>query len=167
MSAAMRSSYGHGVLEDRRHRPVLSGTRVSQRGGLQLARVLTLNRWVAFAILVFLDVICVGMGMGVPIFCIGLGFPVGWYVAARATRSTCNLGEVLKRTVVQATVASAVTFAMMALIWGNVARMLLDPAADFANFGIPMILYDPKASFVGWLLLMIVISPVLQLLTTS
>ena len=145
---------------------MLSGTRVSPRGGLQVARLLTLNRWAAFAIFVFLDVICVGMGMGVPIFCIGLGFPVGWYVAARATRSTCNLGEVLKRTVVQATVASAVTFAMMALIWGNVARMLLDPAADFANFGIPMILYDPKASFVGWLLLMIFISPFLQLLTT-
>ena len=131
-----------------------------------MARLLTLNRWVGFGIFVFLDVLCVGLGMGVPIFCIGLGFPVGWYVAARAARSACNLGEVLKRTVVQATVASAVTFAMMALIWGNVARMLLDPAADFANFGIPMILYDPKVSFIGWLVLMIFISPFLQLLTT-
>ena len=131
-----------------------------------MARLLTLNRWVAFAIFVFLDVLCVGMGMGVPIFCIGLGFPVGWYVAARAVRSTSDLAEVLRRTVVQATVTSAVTFAMMALLWGNVARMLFDPAADFANFGIPMILYDPKVSFMGWLVLMIFISPFLQLLTT-
>jgi hypothetical protein len=145
---------------------VLSGTRVSQSGGLQVVRLLILNRWVAFAIFVFVDVLCVGMGMGVPIFCIGLGFPVGWYVAARAARSTCDLGEVLKRTVVQATATSAVTFAMMALLWGNVARMLFDPAADFANFGIPMILYDPKVSFIGWLVLMIFISPFLQLLTT-
>ena len=44
--------------------------------------------------------------------------------------------------------------------------MLGDPTADFANFGIPMILYDPKISFVGWLILMIFISPFLQLLTT-
>ena len=64
-------------------------------------RLLTLNKWAAFAVFVLLDVICVGMGMGVPIFCIALGFPVGWYIAARALRSTSNLGTVLKRTVVQ------------------------------------------------------------------
>jgi hypothetical protein len=34
------------------------------------------------------------------------------------------------------------------------------------NFGIPMILYDPRASFIGWMVLMIIISPVLQILTT-
>jgi hypothetical protein len=129
-------------------------------------RLLTLNKWVAFAVFVFLDVICLAMGMGVPIFCIALGFPVGWYIAARALRSTSNVGTVLKRTVVQATLTSAVTFAMMALIWGNTARLLGDPAADFANFGIPMILYEPKISFVGWLVLMIFISPFLQLLIT-
>jgi hypothetical protein len=44
--------------------------------------------------------------------------------------------------------------------------MLFDPLTDFADFGIPMILYDPRVSFVGWLVLMIVISPFLQLLTT-
>ena len=125
-----------------------------------------MNKWAAFVVFVLLDVICVGMGMGVPIFCIAVGFPVGWYIAARALRATSNVGTVLKRTVVQGTVTSAVTFAMMVLIWGNTARMLGDPAADFANFGIPMILYDPKISFVGWLILMIFISPFLQLLTT-
>lgn len=131
-----------------------------------MARLLTLNKWLAFAIFVFFDVLCVGMGMGVPIFCIGLGFPVGCYIAARAARSTSDLGEVLKRTLLQATATSGVTFAIMAVIWGSVAPMLLDPAADFVNFGIPMILYDPKVSFVGWLVLMIFISPFLQLLTT-
>jgi len=129
-------------------------------------RLLSLNKWAAFAVFVLLDIICVGMGMGVPIFCIGLGFPLGWYIAARAVRSTSDLGVVLKRTVVQATLTSAVTFAMMALLWGNASRLLLDPTADFANFGIPMILYEPKVSFVGWLVLMIFISPFLQLLTT-
>jgi hypothetical protein len=132
-----------------------------------MARLLTLNRWAAFAIFVFLDVLCVGLGMGVPIFCIGLGFTVGCHIAARAALSTSDLAEVLKRTVLQATVTSAVTFAMMALIWGSVAPMLFDPAADFVNFGIPMILYDAKVSFVGWLVLMVFISPFLQLLTTT
>jgi hypothetical protein len=135
-------------------------------GRTGMSRLLKLNRWAAAAIFVLLDIICVGMGMGVPIFCIGLGFPVGWYIAARAVRSNPDLGVVLKRTVVQATLTSAVTFAMMAVIWGSVAPMLLDPTADFVNFGIPMILYEPKVSFVGWLVLMIFISPFLQLLTT-
>ncbi|MDH4209191.1 MAG: hypothetical protein OEV76_09980 [Anaerolineae bacterium] len=131
-----------------------------------MARLLIVNRWVAFAIFVVLDVICVGLGMGVPIFCIALGFPVGWYVAARAVRSNADLGEVLKRTFARATATSAITFGMMALLWGSVTPMLFDPSADFANFGIPMILYDPRVSFIGWLVLMIFISPFLQLLTT-
>lgn len=129
-------------------------------------RLLSLNKWVAFAVFVLLDVICLAMGMGVPIFCIALGFPVGWYIAARVLRSTSDVGTVLKRTVVQGTVTSAATFAMMVVIWGNTARLLGDPAADFANFGHPMILYEPKISFVGWLVLMIFISPFLQLLIT-
>jgi hypothetical protein len=54
----------------------------------------------------------------------------------------------------------------MAALWGPTAKLLFDPQADLVNFGIPLILYDPRASFVGWLVLMIAISPFLQLLTT-
>jgi hypothetical protein len=55
----------------------------------------------------------------------------------------------------------------MAVIWGSAAwPMLFNPEADFSNFGHPFILYDPKVSFMGWLILMIVVSPFLQLLTT-
>ncbi len=54
----------------------------------------------------------------------------------------------------------------MIIIWGPTMAMLFDPYADFENFGIPLILYDPKISFVGWQVLMILISPFLQLLTT-
>ena len=54
----------------------------------------------------------------------------------------------------------------MLIIWGPISTMLLNPYADFANFGIPMILYDPKISFIGWIILMVFISPFLQLLTT-
>ena len=44
--------------------------------------------------------------------------------------------------------------------------MLFDPMSDFQNFGHPFILYDPKISFIGWSILMIFISPFLQMLTT-
>jgi hypothetical protein len=45
--------------------------------------------------------------------------------------------------------------------------MLLDPSADLANFGIPLILFDPRASFIGWIVLMTIISPILQVLATA
>jgi len=54
----------------------------------------------------------------------------------------------------------------MALLWGHFVTMLFDPAANLANFGMPMILFEPQASFIGWLALMIVISPFLQFLMT-
>lgn len=122
-------------------------------------------RW-ALGAFVILDVICVGLGMGVPIFCILFGFLVGWYIARMVTATTEQIREILPRLLTYAGVTSAFTFVVMALIWGRCIVMLFDPGADFANFGIPLILYDPKTSFIGWLVLMIVVSPFLQLLTT-
>jgi hypothetical protein len=52
----------------------------------------------------------------------------------------------------------------MAAIWGPMASLLFDPAANLVNTGIPMILFEPRASFIGWLVLMIVLSPFLQFL---
>jgi hypothetical protein len=129
-------------------------------------RFFRLNSKVAFAIFVIADLVCVGMGMGVPIFCIGFGFLVGWYIAKRATIGTANVREVLRRVLVDAVVTSAFTFVVMSILWGPTISMLFDADSDFANFGIPLILYDPKLSFIGWLLLMIFISPFLQLLAT-
>jgi hypothetical protein len=126
----------------------------------------SLNGRVAFVLFVIVDTLCVGLGMGVPIFCILLGFLVGWYIARRATIATANVGDVLRRVLVQAIVTSAFTFVVMGAIWGRTTPMLFDPTADFQNFGHPFILYDPKLSFIGWLVLMIFISPFLQLLTT-
>jgi hypothetical protein len=54
----------------------------------------------------------------------------------------------------------------MVAIWGPTISMLFDPGRDLANTEVPMILYEPRASFIGWIVLMIVISPALQLLTT-
>ncbi len=42
--------------------------------------IFTLKRRWALLLYAALDVICVGAGMGVPIFCILLGLPVGWWI---------------------------------------------------------------------------------------
>ena len=129
-------------------------------------RILRLNTKTAFAIFAIVDLVCVGLGMGVPLACILFGFFVGWYIARRATIATANVKDVLWEVLVQAVITSAFTFVVMSAIWGSTISMLFDPGADFQNFGHPFILYDPKISFIGWLVLMILISPFLQLLTT-
>jgi hypothetical protein len=125
-----------------------------------------LNVRVAFVIFVIVDTLCVGLGMGVPILCILFGFAVGWYIAKRAIIATANVKDILWKALVQAVLTSAFTFVVMSAIWGRTIVLLFDPSFDFENFGHPFILYDPKISFIGWLVLMIFISPFLQLLTT-
>jgi hypothetical protein len=120
----------------------------------------------ALAIYAFLDIVCAGMGMGVPFFCILLGLPVGWYIVKRITTTPLSTKEMLRKTLSAAALTSAFTILPMALIWASSLAMLFDPAADLANYGIPQILYEPLASFIGWLVLMIVISPALQFLLT-
>ena len=119
--------------------------------------------WAALAY-VCLDLVCAGMGMGVPFFCILLGFPVGWYIARSVMLENPPTQRILGVGLRRALVCSLFTLLVMAAIWGWTIPMLFDPSADLANFGIPMILYEPRASFVGWELLMIGISPALQLL---
>lgn len=114
----------------------------------------------------FLDILAVGIGMGVPVFAIFFGFIVGWIVPSFSLSDISNMRHLLKECLLVSFLGSCLTFFMMVTIWGPFARMLLDPSADFVKFGIPMILYDPKVSFIGWIILMIFISPVLQLLST-
>jgi hypothetical protein len=121
-----------------------------------------------------LDLVCVGLGMGVPIVCILLGGVVGWYAARRVVArriaarriilTTAALQDLLKRTLITCAIAAAFTFLVMAALWGWMAPLLFDPSADLVQTGIPMILYEPWASLIGRLALMIVISPFLQFL---
>ena len=120
----------------------------------------------ALAIFAFLDIVCTGLGMGVPIFCIPFGLPVGWYIARRITTRPLDVRQMLRKVLLGGALTSGFTMFMMAVLWGRCIAMLFDPAADLANFGIPLILYHPTASFVGWLVLMIAISPFLQFLMT-
>ncbi|MDO5835557.1 MAG: hypothetical protein Q4P17_03540 [Methanobacterium sp.] len=129
-------------------------------------KFLKMNKKIIIVVYVFLDLIFVGIGMGVPFFCILFGLPVGWYLSKRLTLSKKDLGNILNEILKYALYTSLFTFILMLGVWVPVSTMLLDPGADFANFGIPMILYDSKISFIGWIFLMIFISPFLQLLTT-
>jgi hypothetical protein len=104
--------------------------------------------------------------MGVPIFCILFGFLVGWYMVQKLADSQWPIEQVLRQVMLYGVATSALTFVEMALIWTPWLALFFDRQANFANTGIPLILYEPKASFIGWLILMMVISPFLQLLTT-
>ena len=131
-----------------------------------MKRFFRIKPWLAYLIFVVLDLVCIGAGMGVPIFCIFFGFLVGWYTARRQLLSEVEVSGKLRKMLLVALATSSLTFAVMCILWGRTVPILFDPATDFVNFGIPMILYGPKLSFIGWLVLMIFVSPFLQLLTT-
>ncbi len=132
-----------------------------------LRKLLAVRPLVALGLYVFVDIICIGMGMGVPFFCILLGLPLGWYIGKRLIAEQAGIRDILRKMLLYAVMAAAITCLGMLLIWGTLAVVRFsNPATDFAETGVPMILYEPKASFIGWIVLMIVISPGLQLLTT-
>lgn len=62
---------------------------------------------------------------------------------------------------------TAFTFFLMLVIWDRISRMLFDPSTDIANFGIPLILYEPRASLIGWMGVIVVRSPILQIFPTG
>jgi len=113
-----------------------------------------------------LDVVCVGAGMGLPIFCIVLGLPVGWRMVSALRLEARPLADSLAALLRGAALTSAVTLVLMAALWATALPWLFKPPAEIARFGIPLLLFEPRASLIGWLALMVVISPALQLLTT-
>jgi len=117
-----------------------------------------LRRLAPFAVITLIDVVAVGLGMGVPIFAILLGFAAGWWTARkRGLRTGLAWGASL----------AAVTLAMMAVIWGPKFALLGDPSFDAAEWGIPLVLYTSRASFWGWQTLMIAVSPALQFMAAA
>jgi len=129
-------------------------------------KILKMNKKKIIVVYIILDMIFAGIGMGVPFLCILFGFPVGWYISKQLALREKNLSIILNEILKYALYTSLFTFILMLGIWVPLSTMLLDPGADFVNTGIPMILYNPKISFIGWIILMIFISPFLQLLTT-
>ncbi len=121
-----------------------------------------------WALLLFtlLNVIFIGMGMGVPFFCILMGIPLGWFLVLYVTARTSGMREVMWKVLTYAAIAASITIVGMLIIWLPISTVLFDPSNDLSTTGVPLILYEPRASFIGWLGLMILVSPVLQLLTT-
>jgi len=121
-----------------------------------------------FLVAVFLvaEIVATGMGMGVPIFNILLGFVVGWYLPRVLSMQSLRLSRAFQGVLRVALLTSSFTVLLMAVIWLPTINILIEPGRDLANFGIPMILYEPRASFIGWIVLMVLISPFLQVLTT-
>jgi hypothetical protein len=120
----------------------------------------------ALVLFILADIVSIGMGMGVPFFCILLGIPLGWFLVLFVTDKTIRVQDILWRVLVYAAVAAGITMLGMLMIWLPMGTLLFDPTNDLTMTGVPLILYEPRASFIGWLVLMIVISPVMQLLTT-
>lgn len=112
------------------------------------------------------DVFLIGLGMGVPILAILLGFGAGWWVARRAAPPLVPGADVLRVRVRgllgPAGALAALSFVVVLAVWGPWIPSAFDPAFDAKAWGIPLILYTSQASMIGWLALMIVISPVLQ-----
>jgi hypothetical protein len=135
-------------------------------GRKYMNKILKMSKKKISVIYIIFDMLFVGMGMGVPFFCILFGFPVGWYIAKKSALHENNLSTILNGILKYALYTSLFTLLLMLGIWVPLITILLDPGGDFVNTGIPMILYDPKMSFIGWMILMIFISPFLQLLTT-
>ena len=131
-----------------------------------MQKILKMKLGWALALFAFLDVFCMGAGMGVPFFNILFGLPVGVYLALRLRDKASDTRSLMGKLLLWSAITSAFTVLLMAVVWLQATLMLFDPTADLANFGIPMILFEPLASFIGWLVLMILISPFLQMLMT-
>lgn len=131
-----------------------------------LQKLFDLNGRTVLLIYLFVDVICTGMGMGVPFFNIMFGFVVGWYLAHRLMRKSLELGEILRLTFRWGMLTAGFTGLMMLVLWVPLMQVLFQPGYDLIETGIPLILYDPLFSFIGWEILMIFLSPFFQFLTT-
>src|SRR4030042_2900765 len=131
-----------------------------------MKKLIELNSKIVITAYILIDLICAGAGMGVPFFCILLGFPLGWYIARREFVSTGHSPMTNSRILKLSLLAASFTFIIMLVIWGSAIALHFYQKFDFKNFGHPFILYDPKISFYGWLVFMIIIFPFFLLLTT-
>ena len=107
------------------------------------------------------DIISTFLGMGVPIVNILIGVPLGWFYV---NKSKGDIRRRLKGLVNIALLASFITFLIMCVIWIPQLRILWVEGYDLKEFGHPLWLYDPFISFIGFIILMVIVSPVLQFL---
>ncbi len=146
--------------------PWACGRGTESRGKTKVKKPPRLSLRRALILYAVADVVCVGLGMGVPIFCILLGLPVGWYLGRRVDPFKLPLDRFIASVLLWAAGTSALTLAGMLVLWGPQIWRVWAAEEELANFGVPMILYRPRASFIAWLFLVIAVSPLLQFLFT-
>ena len=83
-----------------------------------MKKLLSLNIKTVVILYILIDIICMGMGMGVPIFCILLGFPLGWYITQRVSVSIEQLRQKYYEIFRFSLLAAIFTFILMLVVWG-------------------------------------------------
>ena len=116
---------------------------------------------------VIMDLLLVGLGFGTPVFCITFGFGVGWFAALRAEYFIPDMRRAMMRALRYAFLTSAVTVVLMAVVWGRLVPIILNPRVNPGALGLPLNLYDSRWSLVGWLMLMVLTGPAVQVLMTA
>ena len=128
--------------------------------------LLRLKRTPAAVLYLVGALVSVEAGVGMPFCCIGLGLLVGWYIARRELRHANGFARMLRRATRTAVFTSLATFLMMAVIWGPRVGMASGPQSNLPSVGLPMTFHGAPESLIIWALLMVAISPLLQLMTT-
>lgn len=121
----------------------------------------------AFISYAVMDLLLAGLGFGTPVFCIVFGFGVGWFAALRAEFFVPDLRGAMMRALRYAFLTSGVTMVLMATIWGKHVPHVLNPRVNPGAMGLPLNLYDSRLSLVGWLMLMVITGPAVQVLMTA
>lgn len=129
-----------------------------------------------YIVIGLLDVFAIGLGMGVPLLAVPYGACVGWWLVRRGSDMLpgavpAPAGPSVPRAAIRALLANAAALAVVSVlvllvVWGPSIPSAFDPDFDTAGFGIPFLLYTPHASMVGWLVLMLVVSPLAQFTAT-
>lgn len=125
------------------------------------------RRHVALIAFCLADVFAIGLGMGVPVFAVALGFVAGWWVARRALAEGSELRDAVRRVLAWGLALAGTSLAALLLTWGPQIGTVLDPAVSATNWGIPLVLYTSQASKIGWFVLMVAISPVLEFMAVA
>ena len=125
------------------------------------------KKWLAITIYIFLDILTIGLGMGVPFFTIIFGSLVGWLLPEFLKLPPDLSLDSLRKLLRAAALSVMVSLAILGAIWLPAAlSWLRNSSKDLAQFGMPLILFEPRASFIGWICLMVLISPFMQFLMT-
>lgn len=107
------------------------------------------------------NVFLIGAGMGVPVFAVLYGLPVGWWLGTRLATGP-DVQAALRSLVLSGAGLAGASLLVLTFVWGPHVHLAFDPQVDAVAFGIPLILYGSQASMAAWFVLMLVIAPLGQ-----